>query len=144
MIRIHKEEADRLVLSVLTELSKVEDKDFAKQSLDLMDDSLDNALFTGVILNKSIPSLFSKEEEDLRNSLVTIIGSFFYSVKEDGTDISGHELSKNLIKFMSKEDVSRKGYKESIRMKFALSQFAIAFLEYEKLEKKYPAVMKFM
>jgi hypothetical protein len=144
MIRIPKEEADRLVLSVLTELSKIEDKDFAKQSLDLMDDNLDNALFTGVILNKSIPSLFSKEEESLKNSLISIIGSFFYSVKEDNTDISGYKLSDKLIKFISKENISKKGYKESIRMKFAISQFAIAFLEYEKLEKKYPAVMKFM
>jgi hypothetical protein len=52
--------------------------------------------------------------------------------------------SKKLIDFMDKEDVTTNGYNESIKMKFALTQFVNAFLEFERLEEKYPAVMKFM
>jgi hypothetical protein len=144
MIKLPKEEADRLVLSILSELSKIEDKDFSEQSLQLMDNVFDNSILTGILLNKAIPSIFSDEEESLKNSLITIIGSFFYSIKEDNTDLSKFELSEKLLQFMSKENISKNGYKESIRMKFALTQFVNAFLEFERLEKKYPAVMKFM
>jgi hypothetical protein len=143
MIKLPKEEADRLVLSILSELSKVEDKDFAEQSLKLMEDGFDNALLTGILLNKATPSIFSEEEESLKESLVVVIGSFFYNVKREPICLP-KSFSKKLIDFMEKEEVSINGYKESIRMKFALTQFINAFLEFERLEKKYPAVMKLM
>jgi hypothetical protein len=143
MIKITKEESERLVLSVLTELSKTQDTCFAEQSLKLMENSYDSMLLTGVLLTKGTPSVLTKEENILKDSLITIIGSFFYSVKDDGIDIK-NDFSKKLIDFMSKEDLSIKGYKESTRMKFAISSFASAFFEFERLEKKYPDIMVFM
>jgi hypothetical protein len=143
MIKIPKEEADRLVLSILSELSKIEDKDFAEQSLKLMDNGFDNAVLTGILLNKAIPSIFSDEEMSLKQSLVVVFGSFFYNVRQEPNCLP-KRFSKKLIDFMDKEDVSTNGYNESIKMKFALTQFVNAFLEFERLEEKYPAVMKFM
>jgi hypothetical protein len=49
MIKIPKEETDRLVLAILSEMSKEEDKDFAEQSYKLMANELDNSIFTGII-----------------------------------------------------------------------------------------------
>jgi hypothetical protein len=143
MIRLPKDQADGLVLSILTELSKVEDKEFAEQSLKIMDNAFDNTIFIGIILNKAKPSLFSKQEENLKETMVSIIGSFFYNTKREGVTLPDC-FSKDLTKFMEKEDFSIKGYNESTRMKFAVNQFVNAFLEYERLEKEYPSVMKFM
>jgi hypothetical protein len=144
MIKINKEQADNIVLSILSEISKFEDKDFAEQSLNLMNNNFDNAILTGIILNKATPSIFTQEEIKLHEDLVQIIGSYFYNAKEYEDNLLEDGFSANLVEFMEKEDISEISYNESIRMKFAINQFVNAFLEYGRLEKQYPAVMKFM
>lgn len=155
MIRLSKEDSDRMVLNILSELSKVEGKEFAEQSLKIMDNPQDNTLLTGVLMNKARPSIFSEEEQKLSTSLIEILGSFFYTAKcTDGEDfqidLADVGISEKLINTFTNpiEEMDEDSYFNNLyqrmKIKFAVSQFVIAFMEYERMENKYPNVMNFM
>jgi hypothetical protein len=142
MIKIPKEESDNLVLSVLSEIAKNNDKDFSEQSFNLMDNEHDSAIFTGIILSIAKPSLFSETEECLQESIITIINSFFQTAIDLKTDLREDGFSELLIKTYENSNKYPNGFLENAKMKFAIVNLVGSFLQYERFEKKYPAVMK--
>lgn len=144
MIKISKEEADKMILDVLSELSKKENKDFSEQSLNIMNNGYDSSILTGVLLNKATPSIFDEKEIDLQNSLDSIIYSFFKTSKQFKWNLLKDGYSACLVNAFDEMSDDEKDIYESTKVKFAISQFACAFLEYERLEKKYPELMKLM
>jgi hypothetical protein len=111
---------------------------FAKDSLDIMNDPIDNSVFTGVLLSKARPSLFNSNELDMK---ATILSSL-QSVITFGDREEGFDFNDDLAKEFSVEDMDK--CSKSTKLDFALNQFVNAFFEYERLEKKYPELMKIM
>jgi hypothetical protein len=140
MKRIPKDVADKMVEDVLIAISKMEDvpSGFAKDSLDIMENPIDNSVFTGVLLTKARPSLFDENETDMK---LTILSSL-QSVINFGFDTIELGFNKDLLKEFSKNDAEK--CIDSTKLDFALNQFVNAFYEYERLERKYPELMKFM
>jgi hypothetical protein len=140
MKRIPKDLADKMVEDVLIAISKLDDipSDFAKDSLDIMDNPTDNLVFTGILLTKARPSLFNENELDMK---ATILSSL-QSVITFGDREEGFDFNDDLAKEFSVEDMDK--CSKSTKLDFALNQFVNAFYEYERLEKKYPELMKIM
>jgi hypothetical protein len=140
MKRIPKDLADKMVEDVLIVISKMDDmpSGFAKDSLDIMNDPIDNSVFTGVLLSKARPSLFNSNELDMK---ATILSSL-QSVITFGDREEGFDFNDDLAKEFSVEDMDK--CSKSTKLDFALNQFVNAFFEYERLEKKYPELMKIM
>lgn len=140
MIRISKEQADEMVLDVLSSISRLPDvkPEFAKESMDLMKNPYDNAIISGVLLLKARPKVVSEEEEDFQIALAGALNTFVVAFGEKETKIvieSGFD--KELIEHLKRDILSSK-------LDFALMQFVQAWNEYSRLEKEYPNVMEFL
>jgi len=148
MIRLSREDSERMVLSILSEIAKVEGKDFAEQSFKIIDNPNDNAILTGVLMNKAKQSVFSEEEELLCDSLIEIIGAFFYKTKINESIFKDCFSEKIIDAFKINTEDNLDDYLDNLhkrmKIKFAVSQFVCAFMEYERMEKQYPNVMNFM
>ena len=140
MKRIPKELADKMVEDVLITISKMEDipSGFAKDSLNIMNDPVDNLVFTGILLSKAKPTLFNNNELDMK---ATILSSL-QSVITFGDKDDDFEFNEDLAKEFSVKDINK--CSNSTKLDFALNQFVNAFFEYERLQKKYPDLMKIM
>lgn len=140
MKRIPKDLADKMVEDVLIAISKLDDipSDFAKDSLDIMDNPTDNLIFTRILLGKAKPTLFNDNEIDMK---VTVLSSL-QSVITYGDREGEFYFNDDLAKEFSVEDLDK--CSQSTKLDFALNQFVNAFYEYERLEKKYPELMKIM
>jgi len=140
MKRISKDLADKMVEDVLIAISKMDDipSGFSKDSLDIMNDPIDNSVFTGVLLTKARPSLFTDNEIDMKTTIMSALQTLIVYGKED----KNFDFNKDLAKVFdaNDEDVCV----DSTKLDFALNQFVNAFFEYERLEKKYPELMKIM
>jgi hypothetical protein len=138
MKRIPKDLADKMVEDVLIAISKLDDipSDFAKDSLDIMDNPTDNLVFTGILLGKARPSLFDDNEIDMKLTIMSALQTVFMCGmnKEIG-------FNKKLAKEFSSNQTK---CADSTKLDFALNQFVNAYYEYERLEKKYPDLMKIM
>ena len=142
MKRIPKDLADKMVMDVLVSISKLDDipSGFAKDSLDIMNNSIDNSVFTGVLLCKAKPSLFDDNEIDMKVTIMSALQTLLtYTQEEDDEDF---DFNKDLAKEFSVSDTDKCA--SSTKLDFALNQFVNAFYEYERLEKKYPELMKIM
>ena len=142
MKRIPKELADKMVMEVLVTMSKKGDlsSEFAKDSMDIMQNEVDNSVLTGILMCKAKPSLFDENEIDMKLTVLSALQNVFaYTVEEKDTqfnfnkDLGKHFEQNNFIKCAS-----------STQLDFALNQFVNAFYEYERLEKRYPEIMKIM
>jgi hypothetical protein len=140
MKRISKDLADKMVMDVLISLSKLNNDsvDFAKNSIDIMNDFVDNTVFTGILLTKARPSFFDENEVDMKITIVSALKTIFQVQKKDKNIDFNNDLSKEMSKL--KDD----DYSISTKLDFALNQFVNAYYEYERLEKKYPELMKVM
>lgn len=140
MKRIPKELADKMVEDVLITISKMEDipSGFAKDSLNIMNDPVDNLVFTGILLSKAKPTLFDNNELDMK---ATILSSL-QSVITFGDKDDDFEFNEDLAKEFSVKDINK--CSNSTKLDFALNQFVNAFFEYERLQNKYPDLMKIM
>ena len=140
MKRISKDLADKMVMDVLISLSKLNNDsvDFAKNSIDIMNDFVDNTVFTGILLTKARPSFFDENEIDMKITIVSALKTIF-QVSKKQKDI---DFNNDLSKEMSKLDDN--DYSINTKLDFALNQFVNAYYEYERLEKKYPELMKVM
>jgi hypothetical protein len=140
MKRIPKDLADKMVEDVLIAISKLDDipSGFAKDSLDILDNQTDNLVFTGILLTKARPSFFDENELDMK---ATILASL-QSVISYGDREGEFDFNDDLAKEFSVEDMDK--CSNSTKLDFALNQFVNAFFEYERLEKKYPELMKIM
>lgn len=140
MKRIPKDLADKMVEDVLTAISKQTDisSQFAEDSLRIMQNNTDNLVFTGILLTKARPSFFDENELDMK---ATILASL-QSVISYGDREGEFDFNDDLAKEFSVEDMDK--CSKSTKLDFALNQFVNAFFEYERLEKKYPELMKIM
>lgn len=140
MKRLPKDLADKMVMDVLISICKMDDisSEFAKNSLEIMDNFVDNSVFTGVLMTKARPNLFDENEIDMKVTVMSAMKTVFDFAKRDKDFQFNSDLSKELLN--SEKDDSGMNTK----LDFALSQFVNAFYEYERLEKKYPELMKFM
>ena len=140
MKRIPKDLADKMVEDVLIAISKLDDipSGFAKDSLDILDNPTDNLVFTGILLTKAKPSFFDENELDMKATILSSLQSVItFGDKEDDFG-----FNDDLAKEFSVEDMDK--CSNSTKLDFALNQFVNAFFEYERLEKKYPELMKIM
>jgi hypothetical protein len=140
MKRLPKDLADKMVLDVLISISKMDDisSDFAKDSLDIINNSVDNSILTGILLSKAIPTLFDDNEIDMKVTVMSALQTVFTLCKKD-KDFS---FNNDLLKEFSKKNLEKSA--SSTKLDFALNQFVNAFFEYERLENKYPELMKVM
>ena len=140
MKRISKDLADKMVMDVLISLSKQDDisSEFAQNSIDIMNDVVDNTVFTGILLTKARPSMFDENEVDMKATIMgAILTVFCYAIKNEN-----FKFNTDLAKEMSK--LKDDDYSVNTKLDFALNQFVNAYYEYERLEKKYPELMKVM
>ena len=140
MKRISKDLADKMVMDVLISLSKLNNDsiDFAQNSLDIMNDVVDNTVFTGILLTKARPSLFDENEVDMKITIVSALKTIFHVGKKDKNVDFNDDLATEMSK-LNDDD-----YSINTKLDFALNQFVNAYYEYERLEKKYPELMKVM
>lgn len=140
MKRIPKDIADKMVEDVLITISKMDDipNDFAKNSIEIMNNPIDNSVFTGVLLSKARPSLFTDNEIDMKTTIMSALQTVMVYGKED----ENFDFNKDLAKEFDEDDERKCA--NSTKLDFALNQFVNAFFEYERLEGKYPELMKMM
>lgn len=142
MIRISKDLADQMVMDVLISMSKLNEmpSQFSKDSLDVMNNPIDNSVFTGVLLTKVKPSLFDEKENDMKFTIMSALQTVYSYGKEE--PIEDFDFNADLSKEFCEFDEDK--CSNSTKLNFALNQFVNAFYEYERLEKKYPELMKVM
>lgn len=139
---------EKIVLEVLLDLSKRNgaSKQIASQSLNIVNDEVDNAIFSGVILTKIRPTLFSEEEENTRKTILGILQIGYNKISDDECGVFDKDLDldldSRLMNQFKYKDVSF--LVNNSKMQYAISQFINAFHQYERLEKKYPELMKCM
>ncbi len=140
MKRISKDLADKMVMDVLISLSKLNNDsvDFAQNSIDIMNDVVDNTVFTGILLTKARPSFFDENEIDMKITIVSALKTIFQVSKKQKDVDFNNDLSKEMSKLDDND------YSINTKLDFALNQFVNAYYEYERLEKKYPELMKVM
>lgn len=140
MNRIPKEIADKMVEDVLIGISKMDDipNGFAEESINIMNDPIDNSVITGILLSKARPSILNENQIDMKATILSSLQSVItFGDREDGFD-----FNDDLAKEFSVEDMDKCA--NSTKLDFALNQFVNAFSEYERLERKYPELMKIM
>jgi hypothetical protein len=140
MKRISKELADKMVMEVLVTMSKKGDmsSEFARDSMNIMQNEVDNTILTGVLMCKAIPSLFDDNEKDMKATIMGAIQTVFcYAVKNEKFKFNT-DLAKE-IAILNNDNCA-----SNTKLDFALNQFVNAFFEYERLEKTYPELMKIM
>lgn len=140
MKRLPKDLADKMVMDVLVSMCKMDDtsSEFAQNSLEIMDNVVDNSVFTGVLMTKARPNLFDENEINMKVSIMSAMKTVFDFAKRDKNFEFNNDLSKELL------DSEKDSSGMNTKLDFALSQFVNAFYEYERLEKKYPELMKLM
>lgn len=140
MKRIPKELADKMVMEVLVAMSKKGDvsSEFARDSMDIMQNEVDNTVLTGVLMCKARPSLFDDNEKDMKATIMGAIQTVFcYATKSENFKFNT-DLAKEL------DILNNDNCASNTKLEFALNQFVNAFYEYERLEKRYPEIMKIM
>jgi len=140
MKRISKDLADKMVMDVLISISKQNNvsSNFAQNSIDIMNDVVDNTVFTGILLTKARPSFFDENEIDMKITIVSALKTIFQVSKKQKDVDFNNDLSKEMSKLDDND------YSINTKLDFALNQFVNAYYEYERLEKKYPELMKVM
>ena len=119
MKRIPKDLADKMVMDILVSISKLDDipSGFAKDSLDIMNNSIDNSVFTGVLLCKAKPSLFDDNEIDMKVTIMSALQTLLtYTQEEDDEDF---DFNKDLAKEFSE------GSQQMVSQDFASTQMTV-------------------
>ena len=142
MKRIPKDLADKMVMEILVTIGKYVDVSdvFAKNSMAIMQNETDNSVLTGILLSKAKPCLFDDNEIDMKLTILSALQTVFtYTIEENDTQFN---FNKDLANNFEKNNFDKCA--NSTKLDFALNQFVNAFFEYERLEKKYPELMKIM
>lgn len=136
MKRINKESMNEIVLNVLSSMAKLPStkKEFAEESMKIMDNPVDNQIFSGALLLKAIPRLTEKDEDDFSTSIASALKTFVWSANNDEFLIESG-FYKEFIESIKKDTMD-------CRLEFALMQMIQAWKEYGRLEKQYPNVME--
>lgn len=142
MIRISKDLADNMLMDALINFSKfnVMSSRFEEDSLNVINNEVDKSVLTGILLTKAKPSFFEEHEDDMKSTVFSSIQTLHSYIEEEPMEgfTFNEELSKELCR------INKDKRYNSTKLNFALSQFVNAFYEYERLQKKYPELMKIM
>jgi hypothetical protein len=136
MKRISKDLMNEMVLDVFSQLSRLPttNKEFAEESMKIMDNPIDNSIFSGVLLLKAMPRLVEKHEDEFSTSIASALKTFIWSANNDSGLIESGFNKEFLEKI-------KEGKMDS-RLEFSLMQMIQAWNEYGRLEKQYPNVMQ--
>ena len=142
MIRIAKDVADQMLMDTLIHFSKfnVMSSRFEEDSLNVINNEVDKSVLTGILLGKAKPSLFEKNEDDMKLTIMSALLTVYSYGKEE--PIENFNFNADLSKEFCHIDIDK--CSNSTKLNFALNQFVNAFYEYERLQKKYPELMKIM
>ncbi len=136
-----QEEVEKIVTDLLLNISEMNGAttNLADESMRIINHPMDNYVFSGIVMVKIRPSIFNEREEDLKTDVMAYLQNIYNACYERNRveDNFNSDLAKNF----DPNDI-KKSY--NTKMQFALSQFANAFYTYDKLEKKYPELMKCM
>jgi hypothetical protein len=85
MNRIPKEIADKMVEDVLIGISKIDDipNGFAEESINIMNDPIDNSVITGILLTKARPSILNDNQIDMKTTIMSALQTVLIYGKED-------------------------------------------------------------
>ena len=138
MKRISKDLMNEMVLDVFSQVSRLPNtnKEFAEESMKIMDNPIDNSIFSGVLLLKAMPRLVEKHEDEFSNSIAGALRTFIYCANNDSYLIESGFNKEFLEKI-------KEGKMDS-RLEFSLMQMIQAWNEYGRLQKEYPNVMEIM
>ena len=77
MTRVSKELADQLVLDIFSAMSKLPNtnKEFAEESMEIMENPIDNSIISGMLLLKARPKVISDKEESTLFPYTTLFRS---------------------------------------------------------------------
>lgn len=142
MKRLPKDLAEKMVMEILVTIGKSDgmSSEFAKNSMDVMQNQTDNSVLTGILLSKAKPCLFDDNEIDMKLTILSALQTVFtYTVEKNDNEFN---FNKDLAKNFEKDNFDKCA--GSTKLDFALNQFVNAFYEYERLEKTYPELMKIM
>lgn len=142
MIRLPKETEEQLVLDLLLSICQRENMStkFMQNSLDIMYNEVDNSVLTGALLTKTTPSLLNEQEMDMKICILSSLQSVYSCGKEESDN--SFVFDENLSKEFCYKDQDK--CTKSAKLNFSIYAFINAFFEYERLEKKYPDLMKIM
>lgn len=141
MIRISKDSAEQLVMDTLINFSKFNlmNSQFDEDSLKIINDEVDKSVLTGILLGKAKPSFLEEYEIDMKLTILSSLKTTYQVLKESIED------TRFNIKLLEElKNIEEKNLVVNTKLDFAVNQFINAFYEYERLEKKYPELMKIM
>jgi transcriptional regulator of heat shock response len=141
MIRITKDSADQMVMDTLINFSKFNGMSsrFDEDSLKIINDEVDKSVLTGILITKAKPSFLEEEEINMKLTVLSSLKTTYQLLKESIEDSGFNIKLAEELKKIEKEKAS-----VNTKLDFAVNQFINAFYEYERLEKKYPELMKIM
>lgn len=133
-----QEQVEQIVTDLLINISTMENvhPNVANESLQVLNNPMDNMVFSGVIMTKVRPTVFEEREIKLKSYVMSCIQKSYDTLSDCNATVNA-DIEKELWY----QDIE-KSY--NTKMGFALSQFVNAFFAYEELEKKYPELMKMM
>lgn len=142
MIRLSKDLAEQMVIDTLINFSKfnVMTSRFEEDSLNVINDEIDKSVLAEILITKAKPSFLNQDEMDMKLTVVSSLKTTYEYLKEE----SINDLKFN---FKLSEEFSKNKHKNiavTTKLDFAVNQFINAFYEYERLQKKYPELMKIM
>lgn len=142
MIRITKDSADQMVMDTLINFSKFNGMNsrFDEDSLKIINDEVDKSVLTGILITKAKPSFLEEEEINMKLTVLSSLKTTYQYLNQEPIEdsIFNIKLAEELKK------IERKKASVNTKLDFAVNQFINAFYEYERLEKKYPELMKIM
>lgn len=141
MKKFTQDQVEEIVTNLLLVISRdnSENSKVADESMEIINNTPDNYVFSGIVMTKIMPSIFNEREEDLKIDVMAYLHNFYanYYINNEGES----NFNSDLAKILDPDDI-KKSY--NTKMQFALSQFANAFYAYDNLEEKYPELMKFI
>jgi len=142
MIRISKDLAEQILMDILINFSKfnVMPIQFEEDSLNIINNEIDKSVLTGILLGKARPSILDKNEHDMKLTVLSSLKTTYEYFKEE--PIKDLRFNEDLSKELG--NIEEDEIRVSTKLDFAVNQFVNAFYEYERLEKKYPELMKIM
>ena len=141
MKKFTQNQVEKIVMDLLLIISKdnADSPKLANESIEIINNTEDNFVFSGIVMTKIRPSIFNKREEDMKIDVMSYLQVMYDLFSADKRNDG--EFNSDLSKIFHLDNLTES---YNSKMEFALSQFANSFYAYDNLEKKYPELMKFI
>jgi hypothetical protein len=141
MKKFTQSQVETIVTDLLLVISKDNDgsSKLADESMEIINNTEDNYVFSGIVMTKIRPSIFNEREENLKIDVMSYLQVVFDVFAKDKRNDG--KFNSDLSKIFHYDNLTES---YNSKMEFALSQFANSFYAYDNLEKKYPELMKFI